>query len=126
MNHCNQFIDNRFVSTIEAMSYSSLDSMIENVANVSTPTNSTRFFKNNDGCDGRFPTESNKSADADIVLNITGFLRKMKMLYILEDASISDNEKLKQIDASDLFDDVSKYVYNLEKGGLYKDWNMTI
>lgn len=97
-----------------------------------------------DGCDHRYfiknetisesinsTTNININLKSDIVTSeeiyrITNNFYKLKLLKKLTSPTVSESEKLSEIDIYESNNNNSKYKVDLTAGGLYKDWDTTI
>ena len=80
-------------------------------------------FNLNDGYDGRY---NGTDKDDELLLNITHFNRKMKLLKTLENKNISQDIKVNLIEEHNKYENPSPILPNIHSGGLFKDWDWDI
>jgi hypothetical protein len=77
---------------------------------------------------GGFDERFNQTSDnnSEMLITFQKNMVKMNLLKKLQSMDISEAEKLKEVEKYQSDNYESKYLYNLEAGGLYNDWNFNI
>jgi hypothetical protein len=81
--------------------------------------NQSSFF----GHDNRHGLYRNITYDHMVIMNITQFLEKMKLIHDLENKNLSKNSKLNAIQEYKRIHDPSPLKFNIFGGGLQNDWS---
>jgi hypothetical protein len=107
------------IETLYRLSMSTTENISKPVATNPYLLNQSSFF----GYDHRHSPYQNTTHNHMVIMNITQFLEKMKLLRELENEKISKNSRLNALREYEKLHEPSPLKFNIFGGGLQNDWS---